>query len=158
MAVTSLSESRGYAVDHEHAFAVLLPLPLERLFTHRRAIIPPVTEVRDAPPTWSEVGQSRTIVLSDGGRMRETLTEVDPPRTFAYRITDLRGPLAPLTTLIEGRWQVDPDGADGCRITWSWEVHPRFPLGRVGLPLFARFWNGYAAKALDELERHLVTA
>ena len=158
MAVTTLSESRSYAVAPERAYAVLLPLPLEQLFTHRHGVIPPIREVRDAPDTWNVAGQSRTIVLADGGRMTETLTEVDPPRSFAYRITSFRGPLALLASHVDGRWSVDPEGDDGCRVTWTWQVHRRLPLGPVGLPVFTRFWNGYAAKALDELERHLATA
>ena len=157
MSVTCLSESRRYAVTPQRAFAVLMPFPLEQLFSRRHVLLPPVRGTRDAPATWDAVGQTRTVVLADGGRMTETLTEVDPPRSFDYRLTGFRGPLAPLTSLVEGRWSVDPDGDGGCRITWTWRIHRRMPLGLVGLPVLTRFWNGYAAKALEELDRHLRT-
>ncbi len=161
MAVATLSESRAYAETPEHVFDVLMAVPLEQVFTHRRGPISPIRAVRDAPPTWDAVGQTRTILLSDGNRMREALTSVDRPRSFGYEITPIRGSLVLVTSRVEGSWRVDPEVVDaepGCRVTWTWQVHHRQPFGRIGVPLLARFWNGYAAEALEELERHLATA
>ena len=150
-----LSASRTYPASVEHAYDTVLPLPLPYLFAHRYAAIPPVTQVRDQG-TWDSVGQSRTVVLGDGGTFLETLTEVDRPGAFGYRLTDLTGPLKPLVTAIDGRWTFEPVGT-GVRVTWSWSVHPRGRLGRAAMPVFARMWRPYARLALERLEDALVS-
>jgi hypothetical protein len=114
MAATHLSESRAYPVAPADMFAQLMPLPLPDLFSRRYVAIPPIREVRDALPTWDTVGQTRRIVLADGGTMHETLTLVDPPRAFGYTITDFTGPLSPLASWVDGTWSVDASGT-GCR-------------------------------------------
>ena len=85
--------------------------------------IPPIREVRDQVGPWGEVGQTRTIVLADGGTMRETLTSVERPHRFGYAIGDVRGPMRPLVERVEGRWTFEPAGT-GTRITWPWDVTP----------------------------------
>jgi hypothetical protein len=155
MAVTQLSESRAYPVAPADMFAQLLPLPLPELFSRRYVAIPSIREVREAPPAWDAVGQTRRIVLADGGTMLETLTLVDPPRAFGYRITELTGALAPLASAVDGTWSVDPAGT-GCRVTWSWVVHPQGRLGGVAMPVFGKLWHGYARQALADLERLVV--
>ena len=150
-----LASSRTYPVTVEHAFDVTLPLPLPDLFSRRYAAIPPIREVRDQQGAWGTVGQTRTIRLADGGSIRETLLSVDRPHAFTYRLTDISGPMKPLVTEVEGRWLFEPAG-DGARVRWGWTLHPRGPLGRAAMPLFARMWRGYARQALEELERILV--
>ena len=124
MAATHLSESRAYPLNPADMFVQLLPLPLPDLFCQRYVAIPAIREVRDAPPTRDAAGQTRRIVLADGGTMLEILTRVEPPRRFGYALTELTGPLSPLATSIDGVWSVDPAGT-GCRVTWSWDVPPR---------------------------------
>ena len=149
-----LSESRTVPVAPEDAFARTMPMPLDELFTRRSGPIPPIRETRDQPATWDAVGQNRLIVLADGGTMRETLTTVDPPRAFGYDITDLTGAFKLLVASASGLWAFEPDGA-GCRVTWSWTLHPRGPIGPLAMPVFARFWHRYARTALAQLETNL---
>ena len=153
--VTHLAESRTVSVPPDVAFVATMPMPLERIFVARSGPLPPVKEIREQPPTWDTVGQSRVIVLTDGGTMRETLTVVDRPRSFGYDIADFTGPFKLLVDSLAGRWSFEPDG-DGCRITWSWTVHPRGLQGRLAMPVIGRFWHGYARKALGHLELNLV--
>jgi hypothetical protein len=155
MAAIHLSESRAYPVAPADMFAQLMPLPLPDLFSRRYVAIPPIREVRDAPPTWDTVGQTRRIVLADGGTMHETLTLVDPPRAFGYTITELTGPLSPLASSVDGTWSVGASGT-GCRVTWSWVVHPKGRLGNAAMPVFGKLWHGYARQALADLERLVV--
>ena len=149
-----LSESRTVPVPPDDAFAATLPKPLAQLFSSRSGPIPPIRETREQPATWDTVGQSRLIVLADGGTMRETLTTVDRPGCFGYDITDLTGAFALLVGSASGRWTFEPD-ASGCRVTWSWTIHPRRPIGPLAMPVFGRFWHGYARKALAQLETNL---
>lgn len=155
--VTHLSESRTVPVAPEDAFARTMPMPLPELFTRRSGPIPPIRETREQPAIWDTVGQSRLIVLADGGTMRETLTSVDRPRSFGYDLTDLTGPFKLLVSSASGLWAFEPDGT-GCRVTWSWTIHPRGPIGRLAMPVFGRFWHGYARAALAQLETNLTRA
>jgi hypothetical protein len=150
-----LTQSRTYPVAVERAYDVVLSTPLPALFSRRYAAMPPIREVRDQQGPWATVGQSRTIRLADGGTIRETLTEVDRPRAFGYRLADVTGPMKPLVAEVEGRWSFEPAGT-GTQVTWAWTVHPRATVGRLAMPVFARMWRGYARQALEELEPILV--
>jgi len=150
-----LESSRTYPVDVEVAFDRVLPTPLPDLFTRRYAAIPPIKAIRDQHGEWGTVGQTRTIQLADGGTLRETLTAVDRPRSFDYRLSDVTGPMKPLVSGIAGTWRFDPAGT-GTRITWAWTLDPRGSLGRAAMPAFTRMWQGYARQVLEEIERLLV--
>lgn len=150
-----LSQSRTYPLPVEDTFAGTMPLPLERLFSKRFGPIPPISHTTQ-DGVWATLGQVRTVHLADGGSMREELTIVDPPHVFGYELTEVTGPMAPLVTRVEGTWTFEPVGT-GSRITWSWTVYPKGAVGRAAMPVFARFWNGYARRSLDRLEGLLLT-
>jgi hypothetical protein len=152
-----LEASRAIPVEVEAAFDRLLPRPLTDLMSRRYGLLPPIREVRDQVGPWGEVGQTRTIVLTDGGTMREELVEVVRPHHFAYRLTDVTGALAPLVTHVEGRWSFTPAGT-GVRVTWSWRLHPRTPYAARVLPLVGRMWRGYARQSLEQVSDVLVEA
>jgi hypothetical protein len=152
-----VEQSRAIPVEVGRAFAVTLPLPLTELFHRRYALLPPIREVRQPDAPWGRVGQARVIVTADGGTMREELTEVDAPRSFAYRLTDITGPMRPLVERVDGRWSFTPVGT-GTSVTWRWTLHPRGAVGARVLPLVARMWRGYARQALEELSDRLLTS
>ncbi|OBJ30659.1 MULTISPECIES: SRPBCC family protein [Mycolicibacter] len=145
-----VEQSRTVRVTVADAFAGTLPLPLPELFRRWYGPIPPIKEVRDQADEWGSVGQTRTVLLTGGGSMREELTEIDPPRAFGYRLTDITGPMAPLVAYVEGRWQFAPAGS-GTTVTWSWVIHPRSRLGAPLLPVLGWLWKGYARQALARL-------
>lgn len=143
------------ATDPERAFDVVLPEPLTRFFGRRYGPFPPIRDVRDQGGVWGQIGQSRAIVLSDSGRLREILTSIHRPSSFSYRIDQVTGPMGSLVSGIEGRWLFEPVGA-GCRITWAWTLHPRNRLAGLVIPVLGRLRHGYARQALEEVERVLV--
>ena len=149
-----LAASRTYPAGVARSFDTTLALPLPYLFAHRYAAIPPVTQVRDQE-AWDAVGCTRTIVLGDGGTIREELVEVDRPHAFAYRLTDVTGPMSLLVSSVNGRFTFESAGT-GVRITWSWVVHPRGRVGTAAMPVFARMWKPYARTALARLEDALI--
>lgn len=149
-----LAASRTYPAGVARTFDATLALPLPYLFAHRYAAIPPVTQVLDQE-AWDAAGCTRTIVLGDGGTIHETLTEVDRPHAFGYRLTDLTGPMSLLAASVDGRFTFEPAGT-GVRVTWTWLVHPRGPLGSAAMPVFARMWRPYARTALARLEDALI--
>ena len=148
---------RTYPVPVEKAFDRLLTWPLEELFDQRYGPLPPVRDVQDQVGTWGTVGQTRTIRLADGGTMREELTVVDRARSFGYEITEVSGPMKPLVAAVGGEWRFDPAGT-GVRITWTWTVQPASTLAGYAMPVFARFWQGYARLTLARVEGLLVAA
>lgn len=151
-----VSCSRTFPVPADRAYELTLPWPLEELFHRRYGPIPPIVGT-DQDGVWGTVDQTRTIRLADGGTMQERLTELDAPRRFAYEITGVTGPMKPLASRIEGSWAFDPVGT-GCRITWSWVVHPASSASALALPAFGRIWQGYARRALDHLDELLLSA
>lgn len=150
LATVKLSQSRAVPAPVDEAFDRVLRHPLPEVFSRRRLALPPIKDVRGQAGEWGFVGQTRTIVLADGGTMLETLTAVDRPRSFDYTITDVRGALKPLVAKADGRWTFEPAGT-GTRITWTWELTPT-AAGRLAMPAFGAMWQGYARQALEEIE------
>ncbi|WP_426574773.1 SRPBCC family protein [Aquihabitans sp. McL0605] len=150
-----VSRSRTFPIALAEAYERTLAWPLPELFEARYGPIPPITST-DQEGEWGTVGQVRTIHTGDGGSMRERLVRVDPPNVFAYEITELTGPMKGLASLIEGTWAFEEVGT-GCRITWSWTIHPKSSASGVALPVFGRLWKAYASRALDHLEDLLLT-
>ncbi|MDP2290489.1 MAG: SRPBCC family protein [Actinomycetota bacterium] len=152
MATRRMERSRTFPVSVEHAYDTVLPRPLPDIFGRRFGAIPAIGEVIDQHGDWgAAVGQTRTIRLTDGGTMRETLTELDRPHRFGYTISDITGMMKPLVVSAAGTWSFEPVGT-GVRITWAWEVTPTEKLGTWVMPTFARLWSGYARQAMEQIE------
>src|SRR5690348_12496731 len=96
-----VEQSRVVPVAVDKAFHGTMPIPLPELFAHWYGPIPPIKDVRDQTGAWDAAGQSRTVVLV-GGSMREQLTGVDPPRSFDYRLSEIKGPMAALIESVSG--------------------------------------------------------
>lgn len=145
-----VEQSQVVAASVEDAFDGTLPLPLPQLFRRWYGPIPPIKEVLGQTGPWETVGQTRIVRLTGGGSMREELTSIDAPRSFGYRLTEIKGPLAPLVRFVEGRWLFTPTGS-GATVTWRWVIHPRSSLAAPAMPLFGWLWKGYARRALAQL-------
>lgn len=117
-----VEQSRAIPVQSEDAFGGTLAAALPVICSHWYGLIPPIKEVRDQTGAWDSVGQARVITMVGGGRVREELTSVDPPRSFGYTLTDIKGPLAPLVALVEGKWSFAPADT-GTTVTWQWTIH-----------------------------------
>lgn len=144
------SADETFASSPSAAFGAVLRAPLPGLFDRRYAALPPITQVQDQTGEWEHVGQTRLIVLSDGGTMLERLVAVEAPDRFDYELTRLRGPLGLLVRRVEGRWAFDAAGG-GTRVTWSWQVHPRTPLAVPAVLAIRAMWRGYARLGLQRV-------
>jgi len=145
-----VEQSRAIPVAPDDAFREMVPMPLPTLFRRWYGPIPPISGVRGQTGAWDGVGQTRTVMLTGGGSMREELTAFDPPRSFGYTLSDLTGPLAPLVGRVDGEWIFEPVGT-GTKVTWRWTIYPRSALSAPLLPVFGRLWRGYARQSLEDL-------
>ena len=155
MPVTA-EQSRVVTAPPEKAFAAALHIPLPRLLNRRYGPFPPIAAVT-GQTGWDRAGDSRTIVPVGGGSLRETLTAVDAPVSFGYRISEIGGPMALLVERIDGLWTFAAhDG--GTRVSWRWTLHPKSALTAPVVRMLGRLWPGYARRALESLSDYLATA
>jgi hypothetical protein len=149
----SVQQSHPVALPQAQAYQLALTAPLEQVFRRRHLVLPPIREVRDQTGPWgTSLGQTRTIVTSDGGTMVEELTVLEPDEQFGYVLSHITGPMKPLVSTIEGRWSMSPTG-DRTTITWAWTIHPRAGFTAPVVRLIGSMWHTYAAQGLRELER-----
>lgn len=151
----TVERSRAIPTDLQRAFEVTLPIPLTKIFSRRFVLLPPIKDVRGQEGIWGQVGQSRTVVTTDGGTMSELLTDIDAPHSFSYRLSDITGPMRPLVDSIDGRWEFARRGT-GTVITWRWTLHPRSAVAARILPLITMMWRGYARQALELLSEQVL--
>ncbi|HET9564751.1 MAG TPA: SRPBCC family protein [Mycobacterium sp.] len=150
-----VDQSRTIPLSQKDVFRDMVPMPLPQLFRRWYGPIPPIKEVRGQTGDWDSVGHSRTVVLVGGGSMLEQLTQFDPPHSFGYTLSDIKGPLSPLVGRVDGVWMFEPFGS-GTNVTWRWTIHPRSGLTAPLLPVFGKLWKGYARQSLEELSKQLV--
>jgi hypothetical protein len=119
------------AIDAEHLMpaspeaAFALSLDAQRFPALFRGFgpIPAVERITlHAPPA---VGSTRELENSDGSRLGERITALEPARRHAYSLTGMRPPFGWLVRQGEADWRFTPH-ADGVRVAWSY----RFTLTR----------------------------
>jgi hypothetical protein len=151
----TVEQSRAIPAEPQRTFEGALTIPLAQLFRRRYLLLPPIKEVRGQAGVWGQVGQSRTIVTTDGGTMREVLTDVEPPHSFGYRLSEITGPLRPLVDSVDGQWSFVPHGT-GTLVTWRWVLQPT-SVGAYVMPPITSMWRGYARQALELLSEQLLS-
>lgn len=106
--------------------------------------------VRDQTGAWDAAGQTRTLQLSNGGTVVETVQLVDRPGFFAYELTGFTGLFGLLVDHARAEWRFDAaDG--GTLITWTYSFEARRGCGGI-VALIVRFaWAGYMRRVMDGL-------
>ena len=139
-----LTSSTVVRATPEAAFDAVLAAPLPELFAQRSGPIPPIRECTGQEGAWGTVGQTRTVVLADGGTNLETLVALDRPGSYRYRLSSFTGPMKGLVASVDGEFAFAAEG-DGTRVTWSWRMRATNPVARLLLPGLGLFWRRYAA-------------
>ncbi len=146
------------AVPRAAAFARVVPIDLPSVF-RGFGPLPAIVAVTDQTGSWDAVGQTRTIRLSDGSEAQEALTDYDRPRYFAYRVSDLTGPVRFLTTAARGEWWFEDVPGGATAIRWRYAFEPRSPLARPVLWAVARpLWQGYMYAVLRAIKEQVEAA
>lgn len=116
-------------------------------FYPRFGPLPAVTQVRDQSGPWDASGQTRRLMLSDGGSVIEHLELVDRPRTFAYRLSDFQKLFGRLVTGAHAEW-VYSEASGGTSIRWSYAFQPRPGCGWIVGLIVRIFWAPYMRMVL----------
>jgi hypothetical protein len=151
-----ISQSAPVSAPPQTAFAAVAGLDAPSIF-RARGPVPGVVGVEGHIAPWSAVGQTRTIRLSDGSSVHETLTAFGDG-ALAYKVTDFEGAFGRLAREARGEWRVTPHG-DGARIEWRYVFTPASPLAALPLRVIAfAFWADYMRAALSRLKTSIETA
>ncbi|MDO4264458.1 MAG: SRPBCC family protein [Deinococcus sp.] len=117
--------------------------------------LPAVVGTRDQTGAWDAVGQTRTVLLSDGSHAREQLTRYKPEQHFAYTVTPQSGMLSVLALEAQGEWWFVPRAAGGTDIVWTYTFSARSWWSWPLLLVVSLLWERYMRHALRRLVRKL---
>jgi hypothetical protein len=119
--------------------------------------LPAVIEVRNQTGGWDAAGQTRQLMLSDGGSVIEHLVQVERPHTFRYELSDFQKLFGKLVSGARAEWEYSAEG-EGCRIRWTYTFMP-YPRAGVLVALIVRlFWGPYMKRVLPGIIRHVDSA
>ena len=139
----------------ERAWQISTPLtPVG--FYPRFGPLPAVIEVRDQKGAWDAAGQTRQLMLSDGGSVVEHLELVEAPHRFEYRLSDFQKLFGRLVSGARAEWRYTALSG-GTSIRWTYTFEP-YPRARLVVGLIVRlFWAPYMRRVLPgiiaEIER-----
>ncbi|WP_374947433.1 SRPBCC family protein [Agreia sp.] len=108
--------------------------------------LPAVIEVVGQPETWDTVGYTRTLRLSDGGSVVETITDASA-ELFAYDLSDFQRILGRLVSGARAEWTFTPAGS-GTEIRWSYVFFPLPGRAFVVRAIVRLFWARYMRRVL----------
>ena len=116
--------SRTIACPAAKAFAYIVPVDLTHIFPAMGDM--PGIAATTVPIGWGHAGQTRHNTATDGSTHKETLTAVESPVSFAYRIEDFSAPeLNQLIDHVEGGWLFTDNGNGTTSIDWIYSFVPR---------------------------------
>jgi len=138
--------------DRRKAFATAIPADLTKVLLPKGPL-PGVRKVADPVGTWSAVGDSRRVIMTDGSSLLETLTSYKPDDRVAYHIQGFKGPLGVLVTHAEGEWKFTSLTETKTNVRWTFTFFPRsnFTAPIVGL-IANRLWPDFAGDALQRVK------
>lgn len=127
-------------------FAIMTPVDPSRFYPRFR-VIPATVAVRDQTGAWDAEGQSRQLMLSDGGSVVETLTSVQAPHRFVYELTDFRGVFGALVDHARAEWLFTAE-EQGTRVRWTYTFFAKPGRGLVVAAIVRAFWGPYMRTVL----------
>lgn len=115
--------------------------------------LPGVVRTAGQTGPWSEPGSTRTVYLADGHTARETVTEYEHPRYFAYTVRDFTNVLRPLVRGATGQWWFEDQG-ESTQVKWTYTFETRSALAvLVIFPVTKLLWHRYMRVAMDAMQR-----
>lgn len=118
-------------------------------FYPRWGVLPAVVEVRDQTGSWDASGRTRTLVLSDGGTVVETLASAEAP-LFAYDLSRFTGLFGRLVAGGRSEWRVGADG-EGSSIAWTYAFTSLPGRGLIVAAVVRLAWGPYMRRVLPRI-------
>jgi hypothetical protein len=123
----------------------------------KSGLLPAVIEVRDQTGKWDAPGQTRQLMLSDGGWVIEQTTNVEPFGFFAYNLSNFQKIFGLLVESARAEWTFS-EVAGGTNIHWSYTFFAKNAGAKPVLAAIVRLlWGPYMRKVLPgivaEVER-----
>ena len=128
---------------------VLTPINPARFYP-RFGPIPATVGVRDQTGPWDVVGQTRRLILSDGGHVIETITDVERDAYFAYELTDFQKLFKRLVDHARAEWHF-VEQQDGTLVHWSYEFTARSRWRWLVALIVRLWWEPYMRTVLPEI-------
>jgi len=148
--MASTAHAEGFApAKPDRTFAIMTPSDPTRFYP-KFGLIPSIVKVEDQTGGWDGVGQSRKLILSDGGTVIARLKVVDPPRRFAYQLTDFTGFFGNLVAFADAEWDFDAS-VEGTRIRWTYTYHAQPKRGWIVRLVVRLAWAPYMKRVLPGL-------
>lgn len=113
----------------------------------KAGLLPAVVEVRDQTGEWDGVGQTRTLMLSDGGSVIEHTTNVDRPDFFAYNLSDFQKIFGVMVESARAEWTFTA-APNGTLIRWRYTFHSKPGYGLPLAAIIKFIWGPYMARVL----------
>ena len=144
-AVVSSEVAANQVVTFEH----IVPISLPAIFTGYGPL-PAVIGTKNQTGAWDAVGQTRTVLLSDGSSAQELLTRYEYPRYFSYTVSGFTGTLRFLTSSADGEWWFTPNTLGKTSIKWRYVFDARSVFAAPILWFVSKvLWRSYMNKALS---------
>jgi hypothetical protein len=120
-------------------------------FYPKSGLLPGVLEVRNQTGNWDRPGQTRQLMLSDGGWVVEHTMNVEPYGFFAYNLTDFQKIFGKLVHHARAEWTFT-EVAGGTTIHWSYTFFPLNTAAKPALALIIKLlWGPYMKKVLPKI-------
>ena len=133
----------------EWTWSILTPIDPTRFYP-KFGPLPATVAVRNQSGPWNVVGQTRTLRLSDGGHVIETITDVVENSFFAYELTDFQKVFKRLVDHARAEWTFTAVEG-GTLVHWTYEFVPNKRWGwLVGL-IVRLWWEPYMRSVLPEI-------
>jgi hypothetical protein len=114
--------------------------------------LPGVVDVSGQAGEWNAVGKTRTLSLSDGGSVVETLTDVARGDFFAYDLSDFQGLFGRIVSGARAEWTFATIG-DSTSINWKYTYTARPGFGLVVSAIVRLLWSRYMKRTLPVIVR-----
>ena len=113
------------------------------------AFMPGVTNTTDTTGPWDTPGSTRSVHLTDGNTVRETVTTATAPDYFAYRLTEFSNPMIKMVCReARGQWWFT-DRDNGLYAKWTYTAEATNLLGWFVLfPVIKLLWHRYMEAAM----------
>jgi hypothetical protein len=116
-------------------------------FYPRFGLLPAVVGVQHQPATWDEVGFTRTLALSDGGTVVETITHSERGEFFGYDLSQFTRLFGHLVSGARAEWTFTEHGG-ATLINWTYGFHPLPCRGLIVRAIVKTLWAPYMRRVM----------